>query len=249
MTSEDLIIYPVVGTLDGVTAAYSSRLGGVSGKPFASLNLGGRTGDDLSAVERNRQHFFAHFGIGLDQLAVAEQVHGSDVALIQTPGFYEGVDGLVTRTPGIALTIAAADCAAVLLADPTARVIGACHAGWRGTVGRVVDRTLELMATAGASAERTYAFVGPCISDQRFEVGEEVAAQFDARFVIRRPAPARPHVDLKAALVHQLTSAGVGAASVEVSPFCTYERTDLFYSYRAESGTTGRMMGFIMLSG
>ena len=180
--------------------------------------------------------------VGLPVASVG-QVHGTAVATVRGPGHTAGHDGLVTDVPGLVLSVVAADCALVLLADVEAGVVGACHSGWRGTVAGVVGETVAAMRALGAEPGRTRAALGPCISLEAFEVGDEVAAQFDAAVVRRRPEWPRPHVDLRADLVRQLAEAGVTAA--EVSGACTVADNDRFFSYRAESGTPGRMLGFV----
>jgi copper oxidase (laccase) domain-containing protein len=124
-------------------------------------------------------------------------------------------------------------------------VIGAAHSGWRGTVAGVLPRTIEAMAALGGAPERLHAWIAPCISTEAFEVGEEVAEHFAPTLVARRPEWPRPHVDLRAALRAQLDAAGVPAANVEVDDRCPALDTATFYSYRAEGGTPGRMIGYI----
>lgn len=229
----------------GVVAGFSTRHGGASATPFGSLNLGLSTGDAPEQVQENRRRLFAPLGFAADQLAIAGQVHGDRVKRIEAAGLFPGYDALVTDRPGVALCITAADCAVILLADAAAGVVGACHSGWRGTVARITEKTVEAMAALGAAPSRLRAYIGPCISAEHFEVGPEVAAQFDDAFVRRWPGREKPHVDLKAVLVDQLRRAGVPEAAVEASDRCTFAETDTFFSYRAEAGRTGRMMGFI----
>lgn len=178
-------------------------------------------------------------------LASVGQVHGADVAVVREPGHTNAHDGLVTDTPGLLLSVVAADCALVLLADAEAGVVGACHSGWRGTVAGIVGETVLAMAALGAEPERTEAYLGPCISAEAFEVGEEVAAQFDPAVVVRNPDWPRPHVDLRAELGRQLAAAGV--ERVEVAGACTVGQNDRFYSYRMEGRAAGRMLGFVGL--
>ena len=175
-------------------------------------------------------------------VASVGQVHGADVVVVREPGHVPAHDGLVTDTPGLVLSVVAADCALVLLADAEAGVVGACHSGWRGTVAGIVGETVRQMEALGAEPARTRAYLAPCISTDAFEVGEEVAAAFDDAVVVRRPEWPRPHVDLRADLRRQLADAGV--ADVEVEEGCTVG-DDRFYSYRAEGGTPGRMLGFV----
>lgn len=199
----------------------------------------------FAAMDEPLDHVRSRLGAleGFAQVASVGQVHGADVAVVTSGGHVAAHDGLVTNTPGVLLTVLSADCALVLLADPDAGVVGACHAGWRGTVAGVVGTTVAAMRTLGA--ETIAAYVGPCISGEAFEVGDEVAAQFPASSVVRRPEWPRAHVDLGADLARQLTEAGV--AQAEVSGACTVAGVDRFFSYRAEDGRTGRMLGFVGL--
>lgn len=229
----------------GVVAGFTTRAGGVSAAPYGRLNLGASVGDDAAAVAENRRRLAAALGFAPEAFALAGQVHGRAVRHVEAPGLYPGFDALVTTTPGVLLGIVAADCAAVLLADAAAGVVGAAHAGWRGAVAGIVGETVAAMARLGAEPARLAAYVSPCIGPARFEVGEEVAAAFDPAFVRRPPGAPRPFVDLKAALAAQLAAAGVPAAAVEVDAACTASDTARFFSYRAEGGQTGRMLGFI----
>ncbi len=231
-------------SIPGLQAAFTLRTGGASPPPFDTLNLGLSTGDAEATVRENRRRVFGILGFAPDAAAIAGQVHGSAVRVVEKGGLYPGFDGLVTRTKGVLLAITAADCAVVLLADAEAGVLGACHAGWRGTVACIAARTLEVMKSLDADPARVVAYISPCISEKAFEVGPEVAAQFDDAFVHPRP-DANPHVDLKGALAAQLVEGGVPREAIEVSPLCTATDTERFFSYRAEDGATGRMMGLI----
>lgn len=199
------------------------------------------------AVHEARRRLGVQFGF--EAVAGAGQVHGNSVATVRAGGHVPAHDGLVTDRAGLLLTVLSADCALVLLADTEAGVVGACHAGWRGTVADVVGQTVAAMVAIGAEPARLRAYVGPCISAEAFEVGEEVAAQFEARHVVRQPAWPRPHVDLRGAVATRLRVAGVPEAQMEVDSACTASDLDRFYSYRAEGGTPGRLLGFIGQSG
>ncbi len=180
---------------------------------------------------------------GFEHVASVGQVHEARVATVVAAGHVEAHDGLVTNVPGLLLTVLSADCALVLLADADAGVVGACHAGWRGTVAGVVGETVRAMERLGAHTIAAY--VGPCISAEAFEVGDEVAAAFPEASVVRRAEWPRAHVDLRLDLARQLTEAGV--SSIEASDACTVREVSRFFSYRAEDGRTGRMLGFVGL--
>ncbi|MEF8817590.1 MAG: peptidoglycan editing factor PgeF [Salinibacter sp.] len=237
----------IFADVPSVTAGMSTRHGGVSGPPYDTLNLGRHVGDTASCVEENRRRFCAALHTDPAWLATAGQVHGSTVRVIDAPRHEPFCDGLVTTTPGLLLAIAVADCAPVLLADPEHEVVGACHAGWRGTVRHIAAHTVATMADRGADPAQVRAYVGPCLSREAFEVGPEVAAQFDDAVVSYPEADGRPHVDLKAALRRQLEGAGVPGAAIEESSHCTLQDTDTFFSHRASEGDTGRMFGAIVL--
>ena len=248
MQASPSVLRPQLSRSSGVVAIFTTRHGGVSEAPFHSLNLGLSSGDERMRVLENREVALAQLGAIPEQMAIAGQVHGADVKTVEKPGIYAGFDGLVTAHEGVVLAISAADCAAVLLADSDARVVGACHSGWRGTVGNVVHNAVVAMRTLGAVPSRISAYVSPCISQASFEVGPEVAVRFHQRYVSPTKNGSRPHVDLKAAIADQLVAAGLDPSAIEISPHCTMARTDTFFSYRGEHGMTGRMMGLIMLT-
>lgn len=235
---------------EGVFAAFTTRetLPGAEGGDTAvkGFNLGTNTADPPGRVARNRRRLCRALERDEEWLALAEQVHGTRVRTVTEGGTYPDTDGLVTRIPGLTLGIQVADCAALLLWEPEAEVVGAAHAGWRGAAGDIVDVTLRAMEREGAEAGRIRAFLSPCISAEHFEVGKEVAELFPAEFV-RRGDFEKPHVDLKGFLRGQLAAGGVPPGHVEVHPGCTYSDHE-YYSYRRQGERSGRMMGLVALS-
>lgn len=223
--------------------AFSTRTGGVSVGPYAGLNLDDRQ-DDPTPVAVNRARLAEALGFGAQDFARLEQVHGTEVVRAEAPGVWTG-DALVTATPGVLLAIGTADCYPLLLADPEAGVIGAAHAGWKGTVGRIGQKTVEAMVALGAVPERVRAAVGPGICGEKYEVGAEVAEQFRqaslGKFVLDMNG--RVHLDLAEANRAVLKAAGVG--DIWVSGRCSTEAE--FYSYRRDAGQTGRMWAVIGL--
>lgn len=246
-TAPNLLIPAFARRHNAIVAGFTTRQGGISLPPLDTFNLGLIPDADPEAVRENRQRLCTALGVSPERMVTARQVHGNTVRVVDAPGAVPDCDSLVTTSPGLVLCIQTADCAAVLLADPARRVIGACHAGWRGTVAGVAAETVATMTKHGAEASSIHAYISPCISADRFEVGPEVARQFDDAVVHHPPGAAKPHVDLKQAIVRQLQTAGVKAAHIEVSPHCTASEPDRFFSYRAEDGTTGRLMGCIAL--
>ena len=239
------VLRPNLNQHADVVAGFSTRHGGVSTPPYASLNVGTRGGDAPDRIAENRRRVCEALGTVPSRLATAEQIHGGAVTVVDTPGHTPDCDALVTTTPDLYLAVLTADCAAVLLADPEARVVAACHSGWRGTVARVVPHALDVMQQHGAKPARIHAYVSPCISVQAFEVGPEVAVQFEDA-VVDTSLGDRPHVDLKRALHRQLRQQGVPHEQIEIAPQCTATSRD-FFSYRADGPTTGHMMGAVGL--
>lgn len=221
-----------------ITGGISTRIG------FPSATRAGH--DDPARIEGRR--ILAH-AIGLREsgLAWLEQVHGSDVELVESGGCAGRADALVTRQTDLALLVAVADCGPVLLWDETAGVIAAAHAGWRGTVAGVCARTVDTMAEAGADPARIRVWIGPCIGPEHFEVGEEVASLFGPELV-RPPEPgrARPHVDLPGAIGQSLRNAGIVDARIRQAGQCTYKQDDRYWSYRRDGGICGRQFAWIM---
>ena len=228
-----------------VTVGMSTRNGGVSRKQFG-LNLSFSVGDAEADVQKNRELFLGQMGVSSTQLALPRQVHSNVVKYVSTPGLYPDCDGLVTDVPEICLGISVADCVPVLVLDTERKAIAAIHAGWRGTVGKIVQQGLQLMIDQlGCNPEHIMAYIGPCAGECCYIVGAEVAAQLPPDCV--RANGKDLFVDLKTANKIQLLKMGVAANAIEVSPHCTICEDALFHSYRRDKELSGRMMAAIRL--
>lgn len=225
--------------------AFSTRAGGVSVGAYRGLNLDDRD-DDAQTVAENRRRLAAALDFDAAQVARLDQVHGTEVVTVAGPGVWTG-DALVTSTPGVLLAIGTADCYPLLMEDPEAGVIGAAHAGWKGTLGRIAEKTVQAMTELGARPGRVRAAVGPGICGERYGVGAEVATQFAAAglgdFVHERDG--QPHLDLAGANRAVLLGAGLPDSNIWLSGRCSTEPE--FYSYRRDAGKTGRMWAVIGL--
>lgn len=252
--------------LRGIVHAFSTRQGGVSRPPFATLNLGQSVGDDPAAVEENRRRFFGAFGIDVDRVVRARQVHGDgvlrvDAGLASRAGFPRcllderaGFDALMTDLPGFALAVSTADCLPILIHDPVRRAVAAVHAGWRGTVQRIAARAIAAMGDAyGTDPSDCRVAIGPGIRRCCFEVDAAVTEALAAALpswtryaTLNRPG----HWLLDLAAVNRalLEDRGVRPDRIEDVGLCTSCRNDLFFSHRAEKGRTGRMTNFIVLT-
>lgn len=236
----------LAGDYPGLVMAQSTRYGGASAGPYASLNLGLNTGDDKETVAENRRRFWQALGTAETEIAGGYQVHGCEIKVVETPGCYDGYDAFVTDRPGIFLSVTVADCVPVLVYDPVQKVAAAVHAGWRGTVQEITAKTISRIREAyGTSPSDCIAYIGTCIGYDSFEVSEEVAGEFAPD--LKKPAaiPGKYLVDLKGANKKQLLAAGLKEGAVEVSPCCTLADHARFFSYRKEGGVTGRMLAAI----
>lgn len=238
-----------------IAHGFSTRLGGVSVGPYASMNLGWSVGDDPRAVEENHQRLAAAVGHDRASLRLATQVHGANVLdadrvtrdrKSEPPG--SGHDALVARQGGVAIGVRTADCVPVLVADSATGAVAAIHAGWRGIVLGVIESALDALAPDRSTRGSLIAAIGPHIRADHFEVGQDVAKQIadasDASVVIARTP--RPHVDLARAIRLQLERAGVRSSQIDDVGGCTLAEPERFHSHRRDGDRSGRMLSVIV---
>lgn len=236
----------------GIPHAFTTRQGGSSQGPFASLNLGRGVNDDPETVAANRRAVLRALGLSSTQHVEADQVHGAVVAVVGAADAgrsIAGADGLATADPGLALAIHAADCVPLLLADPKRRVVAALHAGWKGTAAGIAVEGVRLLADRFKSnPEDLLVAIGPSIGPCHYEVDEPVMQRMRrwAWWPEVAAANGREHwqLDLRAACRKQLLDAGVSPGRIQVLDLCTYDHPDLFYSYRRDR-LTGRMAAIV----
>lgn len=227
----------------------STRHGGISPAPYNALNLGGSTKDAPENVLENNKRFFDSLHIDFENVAKSHQVHGAEVLKVTSAGRYEGYDALITNLPNIQLAVTIADCTPILIFDPVKKAVAAIHAGWRGTVQEIVLKTaLAMQKEYGTNPEDCLAYVGTCIDECSFEVGEDVADNFSSTFKRWDDQRNKFFVNLKSANKEQLIRFGIKPENIEVSPFSTVLNNDDYFSYRYENGLTGRMLATIGLT-
>ncbi|MBI2897141.1 MAG: peptidoglycan editing factor PgeF [Deltaproteobacteria bacterium] len=229
----------------GFAHGFSTRTGGVSVGPFASLNLGRSVGDDAEAVDENLRRFKAAANLDRARLYDVCQVHGASVRRVlgvEDPATVadEMADALVAAAPAVAVGIRTADCFPVLVADPgTGRAL-AIHAGWRGVVRGIVPCGLEALAPGPGAIAAIGPGIGPCC----FEVGADVAAEISSATTDDVVVPgSRLRIDLRRAIRAQLTASGV--TNVEDVGTCTFCDRDAFFSFRRDGKRSGRMLSAI----
>ncbi|MDP1526223.1 MAG: peptidoglycan editing factor PgeF [Rhodocyclaceae bacterium] len=224
-----------------VQAIQTTRSGGVSIAPYASLNLGDHVGDAPAAVAENRRLLRTHLP---DEPVWLKQVHGTHCLDAATAVAGTEADAAFTRQPGVVCAVLTADCLPVLLCDDAGTVVAAAHAGWRGLAAGVIETTVAAMNLPGA---QLMAWLGPAIGAENFEVGGEVREAFVTHNRAAAAAfAARPHgkwrCDLYALARFRLEAMGI--SRITGADFCTAGDADRFFSYRRD-GTTGRMASLI----
>lgn len=234
-----LIEAPELSSFPNVRHAFFTRQGGVSDGIYASLNGGLGSGDDPAHVVANRARMAEQIGIEPENLVSLHQIHSATVvtATAHWPRAERPrADGVVTATPHLALGILTADCGPVLFADHGAGVIGACHAGWGGALGGVLEATVDAMVALGAAREDIVGVLGPTIGPTAYEVGPEFKARFlaaeagNAAYFLPSERAEHAMFDLPAYIVARLEATGIG--EVANVGLCTYSDEERFFSYR-----------------
>ena len=268
-----------LANLPWLVHAFSTRQGGVS-RPYGgnALNLGFTKHDSRTAVERNRTLFLKKLGVAnvRKTLVTLRQIHSDLIHRVETlPEHSLTGDGLITNTPGLLLAIQTADCLPIILVDKKNRAVGIFHAGWRGTVKRIVEKGVgEMQRYFGSDPRNMIAAIGPGVQACCYQVGEEVRQKFEAQFAyaaelfreVKESDPVREKypmlfltarapghselpvsifLDLVEANRRQLIDSGVPAKNIDASSPCTACHTDLLFSHRAEKGITGRLMAVV----
>lgn len=240
----------------GIKHFVSSRHGGHSNGDFGALNLSFKVGDDPELVEKNRADLAAAFGISSDKLLFPVQTHSNNVKIVSsktTPIELEDTDAIITSEKGLLISVMSADCVPILLYDLEKGVVASIHAGWRGTIGEIVKHTIEKMKEAyGVEASTIIAGVGPSISDEIYEVGEEVIEAVVRVYgskegIISKEKNGKGFCNLWEANRIQLLRAGLKTENIEVASICTFKNADTFFSHRKSGGKTGRFAAGIML--
>ncbi|WP_310550247.1 peptidoglycan editing factor PgeF [Paenibacillus glufosinatiresistens] len=256
----------------GLAAGFTGRSGGAGEAPYDSLNAALHVGDDPQTVLRNREILARSLGFEPEDWTCGEQVHGAAVAVVSAPdrgrgsrdrtSAFQDTDGLLTDVPGVLLTSFYADCVPLFFWDPERRAVGLAHAGWKGTVAGIAAVMVKRMQEEyGSRPGDLRAAIGPSIGACCYEVDEavmdrarpvlaELEAQTetaDPMFIPSADRPGRTMLNLKECNRRIMIKAGILPTRIECTSWCTSCRPDLFFSYRKENGTTGRMTSFIGL--
>ena len=259
MTHPPVLVSALLSAVPGVRHGFFTRVGGVSGGVYESLNVGLGSGDDPAAVRENRRRAAAAFDLPAEALLTCYQIHSAEVRVADGPWTADRpeADGVVTARAGVLCGALAADCAPILIADGEAGVVAAVHAGWRGALGGVIEAAVAAAVGLGASRARMTAAVGPCIGPASYEVGEDFLAAFlarsadHARFFAPGVAADRRQFDLPAFVLSRLAESGVERAEWVGCDTCADEAR--FFSnrraFRRGEADYGRLLSAIVLEG
>jgi YfiH family protein len=266
---------------DGVVAFSSTRYGGISEGNYAAFNVNHYCGDQLAHIVENRRLLCKVLDIDESHLVYPHQTHNTEVRVVDSDLLslsseerlrqLEGVDAVVTDLKGVCIAVSTADCIPVLLYDEAHHAVAAIHAGWRGTVARIVEKTVATMQRVyQTNPDQLKAVIGPGICLKNFEVGDEVYAEFEQNgFPMNEIAQQFPttnevqseivngklsnsklfwHIDLPACNRLQLVHVGVKNENIHMSNICTYDHVDTFFSARRLGINSGRILTGIMLN-
>ena len=257
-------VFPSIEKTGAVVHGFSTRLGGVSEGIFSSMNVSFTRGDREEAVRENYRRLGAAMGFSCENLVCSDQTHTVNLRVVTEedrgkgfvrPKDYTDIDGLVTDVPGLVLAAFYADCVPLYLVDPVRRCIGLSHAGWRGTVGKIGKKTVELMREQyGSSPEDLVAAIGPSICQICYEVSKDVIEKFqeafDERFwpeLFYEKDGGKYQLNLWRANELGFLEAGVRPERIAAAGVCTCCNPGLLFSHRASRGRRGNLGAFLML--
>lgn len=242
---------------EGVGHFVSTRLGGCSSSPYNSLNLSFNVGDAPEDVRKNRERLVQAIDIPLNSMTTAKQIHNDCVKIVSEEsrgkgsvdfdGAINGTDAMVTNVPDTCLMVLLADCVPLLLYDPSKKVIGVVHAGWKGTLRFIARATIKTMQEYfGSSPQNIIVGIGPSVGPCCYQVGQEVISQVEQvlgttqNLVRNRSADGKGYLDLWKANLKQLLDVGIPEENIDMAGTCTCHHPNVFFSYRHGRGNTGR---------
>jgi len=261
------ITFPVLSAIPFIQHGFSTRLGGVSGGHFATLNLGSDAVQDGDAPENIRENFrriAKSIGIETESIVISKQVHKTNILHVNendrgkgllTERDFDEIDGLITNTPKVTLVTKYADCVPLFFVDAAKKAIGLTHSGWRGTVMKIGKITVERMKEAfGSNPDDIIAVIGPSICKDCYEVGEEVANEFLKAFgkdakntILLNKRNGKYLCDLWAANRAVLAEAGLKDSNIHTSGVCTACNSELLFSHRKSGGKRGSLAAFLAI--
>ena len=258
-----LLHFPLLEKCSFITHAFTTRMGGVSTGDCTSMNLSFTRGDDEAAVRENYRRIAAALGTDAKQFVCSDQTHTTNVRRVTKadagkgvviPKDYTDVDGLITNEPGIVLSTFYADCVPLYFVDPVHRAIGLSHSGWRGTVNKMGQVTIEAMKREfGSRAADLYCAIGPSICQDCYEISRDVAEEFMKAFpehvndILIQKSEEKFQLDLWKANEIVMLESGVLPEHLAVTNICTCCNPTELFSHRASKGKRGNLAAFLMI--
>lgn len=260
-----LIKFYALDQIPHVELVFSTRKGGVSKGALSTLNLGFDRGDEKENVRENYRRVCETIGAKTQDLVLSDQIHETEVKYVTREDAchdtiekkLKGIDGMITDVKGLCLATSYADCVPLFLIDPVKTVIGSSHSGWRGTVGRIGEKTVKAMEEQfGSCAEDLIVVIGPSICQKCYEVSEDVIQEFQKTYskeqieeiaYCSQEKEKKYQLDLWKANELQFLDVGIPKENIHVSGYCTCCHSDLLFSHRATGGKRGNLNGFLMI--
>ena len=258
-----LLHFPLLEKCSFITHAFTTRMGGVSTGDCTSMNLSFTRGDDEAAVRENYRRIAAALGTDAKQFVCSDQTHTTNVRRVTKadagkgvviPKDYTDVDGLITNEPGIVLSTFYADCVPLYFVDPVHRAIGLSHSGWRGTVNKMGQVTIEAMKREfGSKPEELYCAIGPSICQDCYEISRDVAEEFMKAFpehvndILLQKSEEKFQLDLWKANEIVMLESGILPEHLAVTNICTCCNPTELFSHRASKGKRGNLAAFLMI--
>ncbi len=258
------LVFPRLEETGVAVHGFSTRQGGISRGIYQSMNLSFTRGDEEAYVRENYARLARAVGFSCENIVCSDQTHTTNIRTVTEkdrgkgfikPKDYKDVDGLVTNVPGLVLTTFYADCVPLFLVDPIRRAIGLSHSGWRGTVGKIGKRTVEVMKEQyGTKPEDLIAAIGPSICQDCYEVSEDVIDAFRGAFeeqywkeLFYETSGGKYQLNLRRANERIFQEAGLKPEQIVTSSWCTCCNPKLLFSHRATQGKRGNLGAFLML--
>lgn len=249
--------------LPGIVHGFSTRWGGVSEGIYATMNLGFKTADTPENIQRNYEIICQAIGLNSENLTLTDQTHTTQVKVItekdigkgfSIPQDYHDIDGLVTNLPQVPLSVVHADCVPLLFADPVKKIVGAAHAGWRGTVGNIAANMIQtFIQEFHSQPQDIWMGIGPSIGFCCYEVDQPVADIFLAHPLlaagntIKPTAPGKYHINLQQVNSLIAQAAGIRPEHITDIGLCTNCHKDMLFSHRGHQGKRGLLASLIEL--
>jgi YfiH family protein len=262
----NLLQFDQLSQINDIVHFSTTRVGGVSNGTYSSFNMGNFSDDSPLNIHENRKILAQMFYMKMSDFIIPHQTHGTRVLKIDEEflkldhttsiEIMYGVDSIITDIRDKFLCVTTADCVPIIIFDKKTKAIAAIHAGWKGTSGKIVDKTISAMQKEyNSTPQDMFVGIGPAISQQNYEVGNEVIQEMSdngidlshSNVCTEKYSTSKYHINLKEINRRELISLGVPEANIETSQLCTFEKQELFFSARRQTVHSGRMLTGIML--